>query len=111
MHLEDLMLRSTTITDSAGEPAAELAVRRAGTLARKRLAQLAHEYAVGIRPLPARGQAPWRVHGAPVVPLVVHDVLCGWRTATEQDDAAGVLCCAGCGMAYLLDEVRSAGDR
>lgn len=70
------------------------------------LRALADEYESGYRAVPGRGQGVRRVGGAPVVPIVVHDALCGWRIATLQEDSAGasdgppVQACAGCGMAY-----------
>lgn len=73
------------------------------------LRSLALEIELGYRPVPQPGQAMRRAGSGrlPVVPLVVHDALCGWRVASDQeDDAPGVLACAGCGLAYLIDEVR-----
>lgn len=70
------------------------------------LRALADEFATGYRPVPVRGQGGWQVGGVPVVPIVVHDALCGWRVASLQEDAAppAVLACAGCGLGYLQDE-------
>lgn len=74
------------------------------------LRALADELDAG-RAGPARGQAPRRAFDAVVVPVAVHDAVCGWRVATGQpapDD--DVMCCAGCGLAYPHAEVRSVRD-
>lgn len=68
------------------------------------LRALADEVEAGGGPRP--GQGVRRVGGAPVVPVVVHDALCGVRVASRQDPPDDdVLVCAGCGLAMLADEV------
>lgn len=70
---------------------------------------LADELQYGMRAAPQPGQGVRRVGGAPVVPVAVHDALCGVRVATRQEGADdGVMVCAGCGMAYLAVEVEMA---
>lgn len=42
------------------------------------------------------------------LPVAIHDVLCGWRIATDQKEAGapGLLVCAGCGLGYRADDVK-----
>lgn len=69
------------------------------------LRALADEYETGYRHVPQPGQGLRRVAGLPVVPIVVHDALCGWRVASVQEAAdPDVLGCAGCGLGYLRTE-------
>lgn len=76
-----------------------------------RLHDLADEIARGERRRAGRGAGGLRQLGMPVVPLAIHDALCGWRIATEQTpDAPGLLACAGCGMAYDLAEIHQLDD-
>lgn len=73
------------------------------------LRALADEYESGYRSVPQPGEGLHRPAGIPVVPIVVHDALCGWRVATEQDETApGVLACAGCGLGFLRSEAEHA---
>lgn len=74
------------------------------------LRQLADDIESGRRPVPARGFGLRRVGASPVVPLAVHDALCGWRVATPQGDEgepdADVASCAGCGLSFLVAEAQ-----
>lgn len=71
------------------------------------LRALADEFESGYRSVPTPGQPLRKIAGVPVVPIVVHDALCGWRVATEQEDTdPTVLACAGCGLGYLLDDAK-----
>lgn len=71
------------------------------------LRALADEMEIGLYPTPISGNGVRRVHGATVVPLVVHDALCGWRVASMQDDVEPPTCvCAGCGLGFLADDAR-----
>lgn len=81
------------------EPARGLDVAAAG------LRALADELDAGDGP--RRGQGVRRVAGVTVVPLVVHDALCGWRVATPQDSEPPVMGCAGCGLGYLVEDALS----
>lgn len=76
------------------------------------------EAAAGLRALaadldagrgPRRGQGLRRVARMPLLPIAVHDALCGWRVATRQDATPPILGCAGCGMAYLVEEALNRG--
>lgn len=71
---------------------------------------LADELESGARAVPLPGTSVRRIGGgAPVVPIVVHDALCGWRVASRQEETdPDVLACAGCGMAYLVRDAEIA---
>lgn len=70
------------------------------------LRALAAEFETGYRPAPQPGEGLRRVAGVTIVPLVVHDALCGWRVMSEQEDTdPRVLACAGCGLGVLLADV------
>lgn len=69
------------------------------------LRALADEFESGYRAVPQPGHGLQRVAGVPIVPIVVHDALCGWRVASEQEDTTPpVLACAGCGLGFLRSE-------
>jgi hypothetical protein len=69
------------------------------------LRALVDEFMSGYRPVPTPGQGMQRINGLPLVPIVVHDALCGWRVSSTQDDSSPeALGCAGCGLAYLRSE-------
>lgn len=71
------------------------------------LRALADEIELGLYPTPVAGAGLRRVHGATVVPLVVHDALCGWRVASMQDEIKPPTCvCAGCGLAFLAEDAK-----
>jgi hypothetical protein len=71
------------------------------------LRALAEEMELGLYPTPTAGQGLRRIHGATLVPGVVHDALCGWRVASMQDGIEPPTCvCAGCGLAFLADDAR-----
>ncbi|MFC4951282.1 hypothetical protein [Pseudonocardia sp. GCM10023141] len=71
------------------------------------LRALAEEMELGLYPTPVAGQGLRQIKGATLVPLVIHDALCGWRVASMQDDIEPPTCvCAGCGLAFLGDEAR-----
>lgn len=70
------------------------------------LRALVEEFESGYRPVPTPGQGLPRVAGVTVVPIVVHDALCGWRVMSEQDETEPrVLACAGCGLGVLKSDV------
>jgi hypothetical protein len=69
------------------------------------LRTLIEEFETGRRPIPLRGVGPRRSAGVPIIPIVVHDALCGWRIDSEKDDEPGVLACDGCGLAFLQSEM------
>lgn len=80
------------------------------------LRALADDIESGRRPVPLRGIGLRQVNGAPVVPLAVHDALCGWQVASLQEDGGKPLvqACHGCGLAYLQSEAKAKpedGDR
>lgn len=72
------------------------------------LRALADEFESGYRPVPRSGQGLRKVVGSPLVPIVVHDALCGWRVASLQEESEPqVLGCAGCGLVYLVTEAEA----
>lgn len=73
------------------------------------LRALADEMELGLYPTPTPGLGLRNIHGATLVPIVVHDALCGWRRASLPDDIKPpTLVCHGCGLAFLEDEARVA---
>ena len=76
------------------------------------LRSLADEFESGYRPVPVAGEGMTRVVGIPIVPVVVHDALCGWRVMSEQEATEPrVLACAGCGLGVLLADVEGRRQR
>lgn len=60
---------------------------------------------------PRRNRGPRRVGGASVVPAVVHDAICGIRVATPQPDTTSpIMGCAGCGLAYTVEDALTLRD-
>lgn len=62
----------------------------------------------GYRPIPMPGVGLRQVAGCTVVPVVIHDALCGWRVFSRQDEddpALDVAACAGCGLAMQISDL------
>lgn len=71
------------------------------------LRALADEFESGYRRVPTAGEGLRRIVGVPVVPVVVHDALCGWRVMSEQEQSEPrILACAGCGLGVLLADMQ-----
>lgn len=74
------------------------------------LRSLVDEFESGYRPVPEAGQGLRKIAGVPVVPVVVHDALCGWRVMSEQEATEPrILACAGCGLGVLKSDVEGRG--
>lgn len=60
----------------------------------------------GYRPVPMPGVGLRQVAGCTVVPVVIHDALCGWRVFSRQDETdPEVSACAGCGLAVEVSDL------
>ena len=73
------------------------------------LRALAQEFELGYRQVPQPGHGLRKIAGVRILPIAVHDALCGWRVATEQEEHEGperVAACAGCGLGYLIEEAQ-----